>query len=100
MKLAAVLILLPIASFAGDNAPGAHLWPEEPAYTATVHVVEVLGPVDLFALRRPLCSLDTPCIGPSQGPVPAPVPVPAPIYLLASAMVLMCCLIWKGSRNV
>lgn len=92
------LVLFSGVARAGDDAPGAALWPEEPAYEATVHELAVIGPVDLMR-DRPLCSLDHPCTRPSLVVPPmAPVPLPAPIYLLASAMVLMCAL--KGKRYV
>ncbi len=96
--LLGLLIVLGVAlpAHAAGNAPGPAT---EGPYVEWVQVVDVFGPVDLMHLRRPLCSLDTPCTGPSlTAPPLAPVPVPGALGLLASAMVLMCAL--KGKRYV
>ncbi len=81
---ALALLALALPAHAGDTA-GPPV--QEPPLTEWVLVVDVFGPVDLMHLRRPLCSLDHPCTGPSlTSPPLAPVPLPAPIYLLAAAV--------------
>jgi hypothetical protein len=97
MTRALALLLLPLPAHAAGNAPGPAV--QEGPFVEWVHVVDTFGPVDLFALHRPLCSLDHPCTGPSlTAPPMAPVPLPGALGLLASAMVLMCAM--KGKRYV
>jgi hypothetical protein len=99
MTLAAALILLPLASFAAGNAPGAHLWPEEPRYEATVIELAVIGPVDLMGTRTlppgEYCGLTREC-GDWYQRQPAPVPLPWPGLLLTAAI---AAIIWKGMRR-
>ncbi len=67
---------------AAGNAPGPAV--QEGPFVEWVQVVDTFGPVDLMHLRRPPCSLDHPCTGPSLWEPPmAPVPVPWPGLLLA-----------------
>jgi hypothetical protein len=91
--IGAILGLLPAE--AGDNAPGAALWPPEPAYEATVIELATLGPA---MFPTPRCDL-RPCGDWYQRPAdPAPVPVPASLLLLTAAIAAL--LIWKGSNRV
>ena len=89
MRLAATIFLfLPFAARAGDSVPGAHLWPPEPAYAATVIELAVIGPA---MFPEPRCDLD-PCGDWYQRPRdPAPVPLPFSGLMLAAA----CGLLWR-----
>jgi hypothetical protein len=87
--IGAILGLLPAE--AGDSAPGAALWPEEPAYEATVIELATLGPA---MMPTPRCDL-RPCGDYYQrAPDPAPVPLPFSGLLLAAA----CGLLWRIKR--
>jgi hypothetical protein len=89
--IGALLGLLPAE--AGDNAPGAHMWPQEPAYQSTVIELATLGPA---MFPPPRCNL-RPCGDWYQRPDPAPVPLPPSLLLLTAAI---AALIWKGSKHV
>jgi hypothetical protein len=91
MKLAAALILLPLPAHAAGNAPAsmADLVPQQ--WRVSVIEVSCQELLDCCGLHRPCGDWY------QRPPDPAPVPLPAPLYLLASAMVLMCCL--KGKRH-
>ena len=95
MTRALALLLLAAPAHAAGNAPGPAT---EGPFVEWVHVVDVFGPVDLFALHRPLCSITTPCTGPSlTAPPMAPVPLPWPGLLLTAAIAAM---ILKGKSHV
>ncbi len=82
------LLILAAPAHAGDNAPGAHLWPEEPAYIVWIDAAP------LFPLWR-RCSLDTPCSVPyDREPDPAPVPLPWSGALLLGAFGALALLGW------
>ncbi len=92
----AILCFTAITATAGDSV-GSALWPPEPQYKSFVEEVTCMQLQDC-------CDVWGPCWNGWDKSIPlpvttAPVPVPAPIYPLASAMVLMCCLIWKGMRR-
>ncbi len=87
----ALALILAAPAHAGDTAPGAHLWPPEPAYIVWIDAAP------LFPLWR-RCAPDTPCSVPYQRePDPAPVPLPPTLPLVTAAI---AALIWKGSRRV
>ena len=81
----ALALILAAPAHAGDTAPGAHLWPEEPAYVVWIDAQP------LFPLWR-RCGPDTPCSVPyDREPDPAPVPLPSSGLMLAAA----CGLLWR-----
>lgn len=87
------LVLFSGVARAGDDAPGAALWPPEPRYAVTVIELATVGPA---MFPTPRCDL-RPCGDWYQRPgyptQPAPVPLPETLLLLTAAI---AALIWKG----
>jgi hypothetical protein len=79
---------------AGDNAPGAHLWP--PAQTYAVSIP--MGELPSCTVLRDCCGVHRECGDYyERAPDPAPVPLPPTLLLLTAAI---AALIWKGSYRV
>jgi hypothetical protein len=90
--IGAILGLLPAE--AGDNAPGAHMWP--PARTYAVSIP--MGELPSCTVLRDCCGVHRQCGDYyDRIPNPAPVPLPPTLLLLTAAI---AALIWKGSNRV
>lgn len=92
---ALALLLLTLPAHAGDTAPGAPLWPEEPRYEATVIEVATIGPLWGCMDAGACCGVHVDCGGWMDDP--APVPLPPTLLLLTAAIAALAL---KGKRYV
>lgn len=89
MTRAALSLLLTLPAHAGDTAPGAALWPEEPRYDATVIEVATIGPLWGCMDAGACCGVHVDCGGWMDAPAPVPLPGAGLMMLLGLAGLAM-----------